>query len=79
MQLDFYAFDFQSTDHEAEERNYLGHHVALAKQTPGLKLYYTGRLIEAQGQKPERLRMAILGIDENEAAKGKLAPEVGAA
>ena len=31
MHLTFVTFNFQSADLEAEERNYLGHHVDLAR------------------------------------------------
>ena len=34
MHLTFVTFNYQSADLEAEERNYLGHHVQLARRFP---------------------------------------------
>ena len=66
MQLTLASFNYQGADLEAEERNYLGHHVALAKSLPGIRLYYTGRTIEHRGQKPEHVRHAILAFDDGD-------------
>lgn len=63
MQFTLVGFNYQSADLETEERNYLGHHVALAKSMPGIRLYYTGRTIEHRGQKPEHFRHALLAFD----------------
>jgi uncharacterized protein (TIGR02118 family) len=68
MFINFVAFNFKSKDLEAEDRNYLGHHVALAKQLPGLRFYYTGRAMAVGGKDPERYRAAILGFDSAEAS-----------
>ena len=54
MHLTFVTFNYQSADLEAEERNYLGHHVELAKRFPGLRQYYTGRLMKVAGRNPIR-------------------------
>jgi uncharacterized protein (TIGR02118 family) len=70
MQFTFVKFNYASNDLEAEERNYLEHHVALAKSLPGLRLYYTGKLSEHRGQKPDHFRAAILAFD-NAAVAGK--------
>ena len=68
MQFTLASFNYQSADLEAEERNYLGHHVALAKSMPGIRLYYTGRTIAHRGQKPEHFRHAILAFDDADAS-----------
>ena len=79
MIIDLYPFDFQSSDIEAEERNYFENHVALARQSPGLRFYYTGRLLEHRGVKAERFRAALIGFDETESRASKLPPAVAAA
>ncbi|HVN30141.1 MAG TPA: EthD family reductase [Candidatus Binataceae bacterium] len=68
MQFTLAAFNYQSSDIEAEERNYLGHHVSLAKQLPGIRMYYTSRTMEHGGQKPSQFRYAFLGFDNAEAS-----------
>jgi uncharacterized protein (TIGR02118 family) len=68
MQFTLAAFNYQSGDLEAEERNYLGHHVALAKQLPGIRMYYTARTMEHDGQKPSHFRYAFLGFDNADAS-----------
>ena len=68
MHLTFVTFNYQSEDLEAEERNYLGHHVELAKRFPGLRQYYTGRLMKVVGKEPDRIRAAILAYDDAAAA-----------
>jgi len=67
MYITYVSFNFQSADIKAEERNYLGHHVALARRLPGIKQYYTGRLMKMGGKDPDRFRGAIL-IYQNKAA-----------
>jgi len=76
MQLSFTALNFQSTDIEAEERNYLNHHVALAARMPGTRLYYTGRVIAPEGRAPEQFRAAIMGFDDAQAAATAMSSEV---
>ncbi len=76
MQLNIVQFNFKSADLEAEERNYLGNHVALAKRMPGIQLYYTGRLMAVQGREPDRFRGAILGFDDAAAAASAMRSEV---
>src|SRR5580693_1744815 len=68
MHLTFVTFNYQSADLEAEERNYLEHHVELAKRFPGLRQYYTGRLMKAAGKEPDSVRAAILAYDDAAAA-----------
>ncbi len=76
MQINVTRFNFRSEDLAAEEKNYFDHHVALAKRMPGLRLYYTGRLMPAQGQTPEHLRAAIIGFDDAAAAAAAMRSEV---
>lgn len=76
MHLTFVTFNFQSADLEAEERNYLGHHVELARRFPGLRQYYTGRLMKVAGKEPDRIRAAILTYDDAEAAASAMRSDV---
>ena len=64
MHLTLVAFNYQSADLEAEELNYLGHHVQLARRFPGLRQYYTGRLMKVAGKEPDRVRAAIMSFDD---------------
>jgi len=68
MNFTFVAFNYQSADIEAEERNYLGHHVGLAKNLPGIRQYYTGRTLEHRGEKPTHFRHALLMFDNVDAS-----------
>src|ERR1700683_2927582 len=79
MHLTLVTFNFQSADLEAEERNYLGHHVELAKRFPGLRQYYTGRLMKVAGKEPDRVRAAILAYDDAAAAVSAMRSDVGPA
>jgi|SRR5262249_14086526 len=79
MLVNFARFNYRSTDLEAEERNYSGHHVELAKRLPGLRFYYTGRLMKMQGMEPDHLRAAILGWDSAADIASALTNEVGKA
>src|ERR1700685_2455858 len=76
MHLTLVTFNFQSADLEAEERNYLGHHVELAKRFPGLRQYYTGRLMKVAGKEPNRVRGAILPYDDAAAAVSAMRSDV---
>jgi uncharacterized protein (TIGR02118 family) len=76
MHLTFVTFNYQSADLEAEERNYLGRHVALAKRFPGLRQYFTGRLMKVAGKEPDRVRAAILAYDDAAAAASAMRSEV---
>ena len=76
MHLTFVTFNYQSADLEAEERNYLGHHVELAKRFPGLRQYYTGRLMKVGGKEPDSVRAAILAYDDAAAAASAMRSEV---
>jgi len=68
MNFTFVGFNYQSGDIEAEERNYFGNHVALAKGLPGLRQYYTARTLEHRGEKPAHFRHALLVFDNAEAS-----------
>jgi len=76
MHLTLVTFNFQSADLAAEERNYLGHHVELAKRFPGLRQYYTGRLMKVAGKEPNRVRAAILAYDDAAAAVSAMRSDV---
>jgi uncharacterized protein (TIGR02118 family) len=76
MYLTFVTFNFQSADLEAEERNYLGHHVELAKRFLGLRQYYTGRLMKVAGREPDRIRAAIIAYDDAAAATSAMRSDV---
>jgi uncharacterized protein (TIGR02118 family) len=79
MQFTFVAFNYQSADLEAEERNYLGHHVGLAKSLPGLRQYYTAKTMEHRGEKPLHFRQALLAFDNAEASANALQNPAGLA
>lgn len=74
----FVTFNYKSDDLAAEERNYLGHHVALGRRLPGLRIYYTGRLLGHRGQKPPAVRAVLLGFDDREAYAEAFKSEVAA-
>lgn len=76
MHLTFVTFNYQSADLEAEERNYLVHHVELAKRFPGLRQYYTGRLMNVAGKEPDRIRAAIITYDDAAAAASAMSSDV---
>ncbi|HEY6395216.1 MAG TPA: hypothetical protein VIX12_07335 [Candidatus Binataceae bacterium] len=46
MLISFVTFDFKSPDIQAEERNYLGHHVGLAMRLSGLRVYRLDARVE---------------------------------
>lgn len=79
MYLNLVAFNFASADTEAEERHYLGYHVALAKRFPNLRMYLAGRVSGTRAAAPERFRAAILGFDDAAAAASAMQSEVTAA
>ena len=76
MHLTFVTFNYQSADLEAEERNYLDYHVELAKRFPGLRQYYTGRLMKVGDRQPDSVRAAILAYDDAAAAASAMRSEV---
>lgn len=76
MHLTFVTFNFQSADLAAEERNYLGHHVDLARRFPGLRQYYTGRLMKVAGKESDRVRAAILAYDDAASAASAMRSDV---
>jgi len=66
MHFSFVAFNYQSSDIEAEDRHYLDYHVGLAKSLPGARVYYTGRTMAHRDEKPSHVRHAIMGFDNME-------------
>jgi uncharacterized protein (TIGR02118 family) len=79
MHFTFVGFNFQSADLDAEERNYLGHHVGLAKSLPGIRFYYTARTMEHRGEKPSHFRRALLAFDNAEASAKAMQSPAGPA
>jgi len=78
VRVNFTSFNYKpGADFNAEERNYLGYHVQLAKALPGLRLYATGVFRNAQGVKPLHHRAAILAFDSAEAASEAMRTETG--
>ncbi len=76
MHLSLVTFNYQSADLEAEERNYLTHHVDLARRFKGLRQYYTGRLMKVAGKQPDRIRAALLAYENAAAAASALQSDV---
>jgi uncharacterized protein (TIGR02118 family) len=79
MLLTVVSFNYRGTDLAAEERHYLDHHVPLARQLPGLRFYYTGRLVEMADQKVDHRRAAILGFDGADARAAAMRTATGSA
>lgn len=78
MRVNFTSFNYQpGADFNAEERNYLGYHVQLAKALPGLRFYATGVFRNAHGVKPSHYRAAILAFDSADAAADAMRTETG--
>jgi uncharacterized protein (TIGR02118 family) len=78
MFLMFARFDFKSTDLAAEDKNYFDHHVALARQLPGVRMYLTGKLLETAQGKPDHYRAVVFGYDTAEAGLTSLDCPAGA-
>jgi hypothetical protein len=55
MFLMFARFSFKSSDVAAEDKNHLEHHVRLARQLRGVRMYLTGKLAETARGKPDHL------------------------
>lgn len=64
MRTLFALFDFKSTDVAAEEENYIGNHVRLARELPGLRNYITGKLIGSKNHPSPYYRAAALNFDD---------------
>ncbi|HUN57832.1 MAG TPA: EthD family reductase [Candidatus Binataceae bacterium] len=64
MRTLFALFDFKSTDLTAEEQNYIGNHVRLARDLPGLRNYITGRLLGSKNHPAPYYRGAALNFDD---------------
>ncbi len=78
MFLMFARFNFKGADLAAEDRNYFDSHVRLARQLPGVRMYLTGKLIEAGQGKPDRYRAVVFGYDTAQAGLTSLDCPVGA-
>ncbi len=77
MFLMFARFSFKSSDLAAEDKNYLEHHVRLARQLPGVRMYLTGKLAGTARGKPDRYRAVVFGYDTREASLNSLDCPVG--
>jgi uncharacterized protein (TIGR02118 family) len=64
MRTLFALFDFKSSDLVAEEQNYIGNHVRLARELPGLRNYITGKLIGSTKHPAPYYRAAELNFDD---------------
>jgi hypothetical protein len=78
MFLMFARFDFKSSDLAAENKNYMDHHVRLARQLPGVRMYLTGTMAETAQGRPERYRAVLFGYDTPQAGLTSLDCPVGA-
>lgn len=78
MQIFFTSFNYKpSLDVSAAEKEYLEHHVPLAKQLPGLRMYLVGRSLPTPGVKSRYYRTAIWAFDNSVAAAKAVRGEVG--
>ena len=64
----FARFNYKSPDLEAEEKNYLEHHVRLARQLVGVRMYLTGKLLDTAPTRPDRHRAVVFTFDSAESA-----------
>jgi hypothetical protein len=77
MFLMFARFSFKSSDLAAENKNYLEHHVKLARQLPGVRMYLTGKLAETPGGTPDHYRAVVFGYDSPAAGLNSVNCPVG--
>ncbi len=79
MRMNFTSFNYKpGADLLAEERAYLGDHVALARALPGLRIYLTGVYRANRGAAPRHYRAAFFGFDGADASRAALESEAGA-
>ncbi len=64
----FARFNYKSPNLVAEEKNYLEHHVRLARQLLGVRMYLTGKLLETAQTTPDRYRAVVFSFDSPESA-----------
>ncbi|HEX4208933.1 MAG TPA: EthD family reductase [Candidatus Binataceae bacterium] len=72
MRTVFAALKFLSPNLQAEEENYLGLHVSLAKALPGLRSYITGKLIGSKNHPAPYYRAATLTFDDAPAMRSAM-------
>ena len=65
------------SDAASAEQRYLGEHTRIARRLPGLRHYMVGRLVEANHQMPDRMRMAFIAFDDVEALRAAYRSPVG--
>ncbi len=78
MFMMFARFDFKSADLDAEDANYFDNHVRLARQLPGVRMYLTGKLVQAAASKPDRYRAVVFGYDNAQQGLTSLDCPIGA-
>ncbi|HZO82827.1 MAG TPA: EthD family reductase [Candidatus Binataceae bacterium] len=79
MRINFTSFNYKpGADLAAEERAYLGEHVALARALPGLHIYLTGVYRANKGSVPAHHRAAFFGFDSAAASMAALESQAGA-
>jgi hypothetical protein len=64
----FARFNYKSPNLETEEKNYLEHHVRLARQLLGVRMYLTGKLLETAHTRPDRYRAVVFTFDTPDSA-----------
>lgn len=78
MWMNFTSFNYKpGADLAAEERAYLGEHVALARVLPGLRIYLTGVYQMQKTVAPRHYRAAFFGFDSAKASLAALDSEAG--
>lgn len=79
MRMNYTSFNYKpGADVAAEEREYLGAHVDLARALPGLRIYLTGVYQAKKGAAPTHPRAAFFSFDSPEASAAALESEAGA-
>lgn len=69
MRTLFALFNFKSPDLAAEEQNYAGVHIRLARDLPGLRGYITGKMLGSKSSPAPYYRAATLNFDSAEALR----------
>jgi len=79
MRMNYTSFNYKpGADIAAEEREYLGEHVDLARALPGMRIYLTGVYQAKRGVAPRHRRAAFFSFDTPEASIAALESEAGA-
>jgi uncharacterized protein (TIGR02118 family) len=79
MRMNYTSFNYKpGADIAAEEREYLGEHVDLARALPGIRVYLTGVYQAKKGAAPRYRRAAFFSFDGVEASIAALESDAGA-